>query len=61
MKSLVAIHLRRPLVGRRGVLILRCFGMRGRGGVPLVHDVTNEKINCYRKQAKEMKRKKEKM
>ena len=30
------------------------------GGVPLVYDVTNEKINCNRKQAKEMTRKKEK-
>ena len=50
------IHLRRPLVGgREGLLILRCFG-----GVSLVYDVTNEKINCNRKQAKEMTRKKEK-
>ena len=32
----------------------------GVGGVPLVYDVRNEKINCNRKQAKEMKRKKEK-
>ena len=49
------IHLRRPLVGgREGLLILRCFG-----GVSLVYDVTNEKINCNRKQAKEMKLKKE--
>ena len=49
------IHLRRPLVGgREGLLILRCFG-----GVSLVYDVTNEKINCNRKQAKEMKSKKE--
>ena len=30
----------------------------GVGGVPLVYDVRNEKINCNRKQAKEMKRKK---
>ena len=41
----------------RGSLILRCFGMGERGGVPLVYDVTNEKIYCNRKQAKEMKKK----
>ena len=29
-------------------------------GVPLAYDITNEKINCNLKQAKEMKRKKEK-
>ena len=40
-------------------LILRCFG-RGGGGVPLVYDITKEKINCNGKQAKKMKRKKEK-
>ena len=47
------IHLRRPSVeGEEGLLILRCFEM---GRVPLVYDVTSEKINCNRKQAKEMK------
>ena len=30
----------------------------GEGGVPLVYDVTNEKINCNQKQAKETKSKK---
>ena len=40
-------------------MILRCFGIGG-GGVPLVYDVRNEKINCNLKQGKEMKRKKEK-
>ena len=42
-----------------GSWILRCFGMGG-GGVPLVYDITKEKINCNGKQAKKMKRKKEK-
>ena len=42
-----------------GSLIWRCFG-RGGGGVPLVYDITKEKINCNGKQAKKMKRKKEK-
>ena len=46
--------------GAVGLLILRFFGMGGRGGFPLVYDVTNEKTNCNRKQTKEMKRKKEK-
>ena len=41
--------------GEEGLLISRCFEMGGEGGVPLVYDVINEKINCNRKQAKEMK------
>ena len=54
------------LVGGRGVGVeeevvdFNVFWDREEGGVPLVYDVTNEKINCNRKQAKEMTRKKEK-
>ena len=42
--------------GERGsrLSILRGFGI---GGVPLVYDVTNEKIKYNPKQAKDMKRK----
>ena len=60
LKTFWVIHLRRPLVGWRKVLILRCFGKGGGGGVPLIYDVTNKKINCNRKQLKEMKLKKRK-
>ena len=31
----------------------------GEEGVPLVYDVPNENLNCNRKEAKEMERKKE--
>ena len=39
---------------------LKMFWDGGRGGVPLIYDVTNKKINCNRKQLKEMKLKKRK-
>ena len=50
-----AIHLRRPLVEGRGVIDFKMFWDEGREGVPLVYDVTNEKINSNQKQSKEMK------
>ena len=44
--NLGAIHSRRPLVEEGGgLLILRCFWMERGGGVPLVYDVTNKKMN----------------
>ena len=43
----------------RGFIDFKMLWDRARG-VPLVYDVTNKKINCNWKQAKEMKRKKEK-
>lgn len=42
-----------------GVIDFKMF-WDGGGGVPLVYDITKEKINCNGKQAKKMKRKKEK-
>ena len=42
------------------VVDFNLFWDREEGGTPLVYDVTNEKINCNQKQAKEMTRKKEK-
>ena len=48
--------------GRGGVgeevVDFNLFWDREEGGIPLVYDVKNEKINCNRKQAKEMTRKK---
>ena len=49
------MHLRRPLVGGRGVIDFKMFWDGENEGVPLVYNVTNKKINCNRKQAKEMK------
>ena len=40
------------------VVDFNLFWDREEGGIPLVYDVKNEKINCNRKQAKEMTRKK---
>ena len=52
------IHLRRPLVGGGwGFIYFKIFWGGGRR-VPLVYVITNEKMNCNRKQAKEMERKK---
>ena len=53
-----AIHLRHPLVVGDGVIDFKMF-CNGEEGVPLVYDVPNENLNCNRKEAKEMERKKE--
>ena len=48
--------LRRSLVwGGEGFIDFNIFWDGGRGIAPVVYEVTIEKINCNRKQAKEMK------